>query len=373
MRSRLTWLALAAVAVGALALFALARDNPAAPAAPAGNERPAVAVETAAATIGDLSESIEVVGSLAPKLSADIKSEVSGTVSAVYVTEWVGVRKGAPLARLDTREVEAGIEVLKAAEAQARVGESRAKREYARAQQLKEYGLITAQNLDEATTAVEAAEAATRAAAAQIRTAEAHLQKSLIVAPFDGTVALRTVDVGDRVENMGGNEPMFRLVNDAVLSLTVTVPSLALPRVRVGQPVEFTTDGYPGRVFTGRVMFINPTVDEANRAGRITADVANPRHELKGGLFVSGRVIVDTKKAALQIPTDALQNWNVARGTADVFVVTGDKADKRPVTTGIVTGGVAQITSGVAAGDRVVTRGAFALRPGDRVTVAGRP
>jgi multidrug efflux pump subunit AcrA (membrane-fusion protein) len=138
----------------------------------------------------------------------------------------------------------------------------------------------------------------------------------------------------------------------------------------VGQVLEFTTDGYPGRVFTGRVMFINPTVDEVNRAGRVTADVVNANHELKGGLFVNGRIIVDTKKGAVHVSSDALQNWNVAKGTADVFVITGDKADRRTVTTGIVTGGVAQITSGVAAGDRVVTRGAFALRPGDRVIVA---
>ena len=369
MRSRLTWLAVAIVAVGAFALFALARDNPASPATPAAAGRPAVAVETAAAAVGDLREAIDVVGSLAPKLSADIKSEVSGTVSAVYVTEWVAVRKGAPLARLDTREVEAGIEALKAAEAQARVGESRARREYARAQQLKEYGLITQQNLDEATTAVEAAEAATKAAQAQIRTAEAHLQKSTIVAPFDGTVALRTVNVGDRVENMGGNDPMFRVVNDAILSLTVTVPSTALPAVRVGQPLEFTTDSYPGRVFTGRVMFINPMVDEINRAGRVTADVVNSGRELKGGLFVNGRIVTSTRTGALQVPADALQNWNVAAGTADVFVVNGDKADKRAVRTGILSGRVAEITSGLAAGERVVTRGAFALRPGDRVTL----
>ncbi len=368
MTSRFTWMAAALAVVAAVVVYACERDSRAA--APVAEGRPAVAVEAQPVTSGDVADAIDVVGSLAPKLSADIKSEVSGTVSAVYVTEWVSVRRGAPLARLDTREVEAGIEVLKAAEAQARVGEARARREYARAQQLKEYGLVTQQNLDEATSAVEAAEAATKAAGAQIRTAQAHLDKSTIAAPFDGTVALRTVDVGDRVENMGGNEPMFRIVNDSVLSLTVTVPSPALPRVHVGQALEFTTDSYPGRVFTGRVMFINPTVDEINRSGKVTADVVNAKHELRGGQFVNGRIIVDTKPNALQIPTDALQNWNVAKGTADVFVITGDKADKRAVTTGTVSGQIAEITSGLKAGERVVTRGGFAVRPGDRVAIA---
>ena len=147
-----------------------------------------------------------MVGSLAPKFSVDVKSEVTGTVTAVYVTEWVPVRKGARLARLDTRETEAGIEALKAMVAQARVGESRAQREFERAQQLKQFGLITPQSFDDAKTAVDAAEAAVSAASAARgpgRPLRAICRSRNITAPMDGVVALRGVSVGDRVENMG--------------------------------------------------------------------------------------------------------------------------------------------------------------------------
>ena len=147
--------------------------------------RPPVAVGVVAVAQADLAEAVDVVGTLEPKFSTDVKSEVTGVVTDVYVDDWVAVKKGDRLARLDTRETEAGIETLKAGEAQARVAETRAKREYERALQLKQYGLITPQALDDAKSAVEASEAATAAARAQIKTAEARLAKSFITAPMD--------------------------------------------------------------------------------------------------------------------------------------------------------------------------------------------
>jgi membrane fusion protein (multidrug efflux system) len=332
--------------------------------------RPPVAVSVSAAVTADLVEAVDVVGSLAPKFSADVKSEVSGIITAVYVTEWVPIRKGAPLARLDTTETEAGIQALKAGEAQARIGEARAKREYERATQLKEYGLITPQNFDDAKTALDAAAAVTEAASAQVRTAEARLKKSFISAPMDGVVASRGINVGDRVENMGSGSPAFRIVDNRLFDLTVSVPSPSLALVHVGQVLEFTTDGVPGRTFTGKVMFINPSVDEISRSAKVIAEVQNGDNALKGGLFVKGRIIVASRPKVLQVPKEALLNWNVTKGTADVYIVRAGRAEKHQVQIGKANGVSVEVVSGVSDGDQVVTRGAFALRPGDRVTVA---
>ncbi|HEX7486886.1 MAG TPA: efflux RND transporter periplasmic adaptor subunit [Vicinamibacterales bacterium] len=332
--------------------------------------RPPVAVTVDPAALADLQETVDVVGTLEAKFSADVKSEVTGVVTNVYVTEWVPVRRGARLARLDTRETEAGIEALRAGEAQAKVGENRARREYERAQQLKQYGLITPQALDDARTAVEAAEATTAAARAQIKTAETRLAKSLITSPMDGVVALRGVSVGDRVENMGGTSSMFRIVDNRILDLTVSVPSSWLASVRVGQTVEFSTETLPGRSFTGKVMFINPAIDPASRSAKVIAEVANTDGALKGGAFAKGRIVVGQRAGVLQVRQEALLNWNLDTMKAEVFVVTGDKAQKRAVTTGIGNGVSVEVLSGVQAGDRVVTRGGFALRDGDRVVVS---
>jgi RND family efflux transporter MFP subunit len=293
---------------------------------------------------------------------------VTGRVDAVYVNEWVPVGKGARLARLDTSETEAAIDAIKAAVAQAQVGETRARREYERAQQLRQYGLITPQAFDDTKSALEAAQAATTAAQAQVRTAEARLAKSFITCPIDGVVALRAVNVGDRVENMGGGDPMFRIVDNRVLDLTVSVPSSRLATVRVGQALEFSTDALPGRVFTGKVMFINPEIDGVDRSAKVIAEVLNRDGALKGGAFVKGRIVVASRTGVAQVPRDALVNWN-EQAKADVFVVRDGKATKRSVTLGAANGVVVEVLSGLTAGEQVVTRGSFALREGDKVTI----
>jgi membrane fusion protein (multidrug efflux system) len=332
--------------------------------------RPPVAVSVEAAVATDLLDTIDVVGTLEAKFTADVKSEVTGVVTEVYVTEWVPVKRGDKLARLDSRETEAGIETLRAAEAQARVGQNRAQREYERAQQLKQYGLITPQAFDDTKTAVEAADAAMTAARAQIKAAETRLSKLLITAPMDGVVALRGISVGDRVENMGGNASMFRIVDNRVLDLTVSVPSSRLASVRVGQTLDFSSETLPGRTFSGKVMFINPAIDAASRSAKVVVQVANADGALRGGAFAKGRMVVGRRAAVLQVRKEALLNWNLETAKAEVFVVSGDTAQKRVVSTGAASGPSVEVLSGVQLGDQVVTRGAFALKDGDRVVVS---
>ena len=363
-------LLLVVAALVALASCTTPTDPPSAAAAPVADAgRPPVPVTVVPAALGTLDEAVEVVGTLVPKFSADVKSEVTATVTDVYVTEWVPVKKGDRLARFDTSEIEASILALKAVEAQSRVAESRARREYERAQQLKAYGLITPQNFDDAKSAVEAAEAATLAAIAQTTAAQTRLRKSLIHAPMNGVVAFRGVNVGDRVENMGGETPLFRIVDNRLLDLTVAVPSTRLADVKLGQVIEFSTDALPGRAFTGKVMFINPAIDEASRSARVIAEVVNRDGALKGGAFVKGRIAVASRASVLQVPREALLNWNIEQHSAEVFVVKGEQADRRTVTTGVSNGPVVEIVSGVQAGEHVVTRGGFAIRPGDRIAV----
>lgn len=350
-----------------LAGAACAKDS--ASQAPVAATRPPVAVSVAQVTAANLQESVDVVGSLAPKFSVDVKSEVTGTVTAVYVTEWVPIRKGDRLAHLDTRETEAGIEALKAMVAQARVGETRAQREFERAQQLKQFGLITPQSFDDAKSMVEAAQAAVSSANAQVKTAESHLAKSYITSPMDGVVALRGVSVGDRVENMGSGDPLFRVVDNRLMDLTVSVPSSRLALVRVGQPLEFTTDAVPGRTFAGKVMFINPAIDAASRSAMVVAAVPNSDGSLRGGSFVKGRIVVANRPGVLQVPREALLSWNVEQQTAEVFVVKGEQAEKRTVKLGSAGGANVEVVSGLQAGDHVVTRGGFSIGQGDRVAV----
>ena len=354
--------------------------NPAAP-APA---RPPVAVETAVAAGVTLTEGVAVTGTLALKFEVDVKSEVTGLISEVFVTEWIRVKKGDPLARIDVRETEAlgkrteaALEAAKSAELQARVADNRARRELARMRELKEAGLATRQGFEEAGTEAEAAASRVEAARAQVRAGEQELSqvrtrlaKGLIVAPIAGTVSERRANVGDLVGEAGANPPLFHIVDNRILNLTVTVPSGAMAGLKTGQPLEFTTDALPGRNFTGTVRFINPAVSEADRSVRVIAEVENASGELKGGLFVTGRIVTGRRSGTILVPREALAGWDSFAGKARLFVVAGDRAQLREVRTGKVTDSGVEIVLGLKAGDTYVVRGAFNVREGDLLVIA---
>jgi len=344
--------------------------------------KPPVAVEAAKVIAADVTEGIEVIGTLAAKFGADVRSEYTGIVTDVYVTEWVKVKKGDPLAKLDTREIEvalkrtvAAVEVAKANVLQLEVAENRANREYERAVKLKEEGLITQQALDDAGTEKLAAAARIAAAKAQIRLAEeevnqvqTRLAKTLLRSPMDGMVSLRNVNVGDFVGEMGA-KPMFRIVDNRLLDLTVTVPSGEMASLRPGQLITFSTDALPGRTFSGKVMFLNPIVNEADRSLKVVAEVDNSNEQLKGGLFVSGRIKTGERKGVLKIPRTALLSWDVPGKKGEVFVIQGDRAERRAVRTGALSGDLVEVTEGLERGNLVVTRGGFNVKDGDRVSV----
>lgn len=337
-----------------------------------GQGRPPVAVEVTAVAPGEIAEAIEVVGALAPRFSTEVRSEFTAVVAEVYVTEWVRVEKGMPLARLESSEGEAHLAAARAGVLEARVREAQAARELARAERLREVGLLTPQGLDDARTAREAVAAAVAAAEAQLALAQTRLDKAVIRAPFDGVVARRWVSPGDLVENMGSPRPLFTIVDPRVLELTATLPSSQLPRLAVGQTVEFTTDAVPGRTFAGTVSHINPLVDAASRSVQVIAEVPNRDEVLRGGLFAKGRVRGEARQGLL-VPRGALRAWDAGRSAGEVLLVVGGVVQSRSIVTGRMRADAVEVVEGLAEGDEVITRGAFNVQPGDHVTVAGRP
>jgi len=344
---------------------------------------PPVAVEVAKVEVADHSEGIDVVGSLAPKFTADVRSEYAGIVTEVYVTEWVRVKKGTPLARIDSREMEillqkasAAVEMAKATLLQAEVAGNRANREYGRLEKLKERGVVTQQALDDGLTEKEASAARIEAARAQLRAAEEDLRhtqtrllKTTILSPIDGVVSSRGVNIGDLVGEAGSQKIMFKIIDTRLLDLTVTVPSVEMGMVRVGLPLTFSTDAIPGETFTGKVMFINPVVNELDRSVKVTAEVKNVTEQLKGGLYAKGRIVTGKRTGILRVPRGALLSWDVAGKKGDLFVVKGEIANRRTVQTGAVMGDFLEIISGLVTDEQVVVRGGFNLKDGDRVNV----
>lgn len=337
------------------------------------SERPAVAVEVSRVATGDVKESIAVVGSLTPKFQGDVKPEYSGTIVDVFVTEWVKVEKGTLLARFDRREPEAALKSATAARLHAEVGATRARRELERTQKLRAAGLATQQNLDDARSAADAAEAQLDAAHAQEQAARTRIDKTDVRAPMSGTVSARLVNPGDFVQNMGSDNKMFCIVDNRRLELTVAVPSSQIGSVKLGQPVTFTTDAVPGREFEGHVSFINPAADEASRTVKVVALVDNADGVLRSGLFTRGSIVTSQRSGVVRVPRAAMLTWDPSARSGIVYVVSGDRAQKRDVSTGAAAADTIEIARGLAPGDVVVTRGAFNLRDGDRVSVVPSP
>ncbi len=345
--------------------------------------KPAVAVDVAVVKTADLTEGMEVIGSLAPKFQSEVKSEYTGIVTDVFVSEWVRVKKGDPLAQLDTREAkillqkaEAGREVARAALLQAEVTMARNEREYQRFLRMKEAGLVTQQSLDEARSGRDASTAAITAVKAQIAAAEeeivharTRLDKAVLRSPMDGVVASRSVNVGDLAGEMGSPKILFLIVDNRILNLTVTVPSTRMSELKVGQTLSFQTDAVPGKEFKGKVMYLNPSLSEADRSLRVVAEVINSPELLKGGMFVKGTIETGQRKGVLRVPRNALLNWDTSEGKADVFVIEGQIARLRRIMVGKQAGDEVDVSSGLSAEDRVVVRGGFNLRDGDAVSI----
>jgi RND family efflux transporter MFP subunit len=347
-------------------------------------EKPPVAVETTVAAMADMVDAVEVTGTLDPKFWADVKTQIPGLVKQVYVSEWVRVAKGAPLAQIELAEAEAvvrrgeaAIESAKAGLAQAEVAQRRAEREQARALKLKESGLATQQALDDARSETEAAKSRGDAARAQIRVAEedlrqakARLAKGLVVSPLAGVVAMRDVNVGDLAGDAAAGKPIFRIVDNRLLNLTVTVASSDSAKIKTGQQLQFNVDSLPGRTFSGRVMYVNPELTAADRSLKVIAEVNNSAEILKGGLFAKGRIITGERKSLLLVPRSAISALDLAAQRGAVQVVSNGIAGKRDVRTGSITGDLVEVTAGLKPGEEYVVRGGFNLRDGDRVTVA---
>ncbi|HEY0592636.1 MAG TPA: efflux RND transporter periplasmic adaptor subunit [Thermoanaerobaculia bacterium] len=353
--------ALAAIAV-LLPLLAGCSKAPAA----AATERPPVAVDVARATPGDLQESIAVVGTLAPKFEGEVRADFSGTIAEVLVSEWVPVRKGQVLARFDTREAESFAQAATAARLQAEVGATRALRELQRTEELLAGGLATKQNLDDRRAEAEAAQAALAAARAQERMAGTRLGNGIIRATTDGVVSLRNVNPGDYVDRALA----FRIIDNRRLELTVSVPSSAIARVKLGQPLRFTTDGVPGRTFEGRVGRINPAADEASRTVGVIVTIDNGDGALKAGMFAKGEIVTGDRRGVLLVPRTAMVTWDPIKREGALFAVEDGRARMKTIATGAASADAVEVVSGVGAGETVVTRGAFDLKEGDRVTVA---
>jgi RND family efflux transporter MFP subunit len=162
--------------------------------------------------------------------------------------------------------------------------------------------------------------------------------------------------------------PVFSIVDLRELTLEAQVPASDIPRIKVGQDVAFKVDGYPGRSFSGKVARINPSTEPGSRSMMVYVSVANADTALRGGMFAKGGITTTKSDPAPLLPLAALRKEN----NADVvYTVRDGKVVSVPVTLGLRNEdeGMAEVTHGLAAGDRVLVAKLDGVKPGSKVKV----
>ncbi len=220
--------------------------------------------------------------------------------------------------------------------------------------------------VEEAEVALRQAESRLAQAAVTLREAQSRLGEATVLSPMAGVVAKRFAEVGQQVTPA---IPLIRVVDISTVFVTVPVAERDLARIVPGSPVTVRAEAVPGVTFAGRITAISPVLATATRTADAKIAIANPAHRLRPGMFAGVEILVAHRVQALVVPVDAVLERPDGRV---VFVIKDGKALERRVQTGVASGGVVEITTGVRAGEVVAVSGHRALRDGMPVQVSGR-
>lgn len=212
---------------------------------------------------------------------------------------------------------------------------------------------------------LERAEATARSTQAQLDLLELQLARTTVRAPFSGVTGSRLVSLGDYVTT---STPLVTLQTVNPVRAAFQVPERYAEQLRRGQRVAFQVAALPGKEFAGVVDFVDPVVRLPARTITVKALVPNPRRALQAGMFVDLRLAAEVRPNAVVVPEEAIVP---IQGANFVFVVVDGKASRRQVGLGIRQPGIAEVRSGLDAGDTVVVGGQERLQDG--VPVMAKP
>lgn len=292
------------------------------------------------------------VGSLEAVQGVTINAEIPGRVASIHFKAGSQVKAGDLLVQQDISSEEAQ---LRAAEATVALTKSNLER----ASELYNKNVTSKLEFD-------TADARYKEAVAQADTIRTTIAKKTIVAPFDGKLGIRLVNLG---QDLNSGDPIVSLQAFDPIFVNFYLPQRELPKLAPGQEVRLMSDAVPDKVFTGKLTAINPEVDPSTRNVRVQATLDNKKLELMPGMFASVEVVLPVEDDVLAVPVTAI---SYATYGDSVFIVeeqtdpeTGEKklvASQQFVQLGRTLGDYVEIEAGLDAGATVVSAGVFKLR-----------
>ena len=350
---------------------------------------------------GDVTRSVVATGTIEPITKVEVKSKASGIVEKLLVDINSRVRKGQELAQLDQEEIQAEVDAqraqLAAAEAnvvtyQANIEQDKVnaaapdlpmyKATLDRNLQMQKEGVVSQQALDNANRDYLAALNKRDAAQAQIGVDSARLKQAraqvmqsqaslkqleeqlsytTILAPMDGVILSRDVEIGDAVSSilvLGSTATLIMTEGDTTqVYVKGKVDEADIAHVYLGQPARIKVESFRDRVFQGKVTKIAPlgVAKDNVTTFEVRASIDNPSGELKANMTANAEILLDEHKGVLTVPENAVTYDN----KKNAFVNVPDRSQKdgtrkAPVTVGLSNGSVTEIVNGLKEGDSVV-------------------
>ncbi len=287
------------------------------------------------------------------------------------IAEGDRVSRGAVLVRIRSSEYEDKVRQASSQAAAAEAVFQKAKLDFDRATHLYDTQSLTKPDFDSARAQYDASQEQLKSARALTSEAEIALRDTSLVAPFDGDIIKKDIELGAFV---GPGVPAFAMAKTDTVKIIVGVPDTVVRSVRLGQPVEVGIDAFPTRTFHARISRMSSAADTITRNFEVEVAIPNRDHLLKVGMIGAlqfANADGGSRASTLLVPLSAVVQ--AKDGKYGVFVVSdssaGEVARLHGVEIGAVNGTEIGVVNGLQAGDRIITTGANLLKDGQRVEV----
>jgi multidrug efflux system membrane fusion protein len=333
---------------------------------------PPVVVTLAPASQADTPVIIATYGTTQDKESVDIVPQVSGQLLSILFEEGAVVTNGQPLFQIDPRDYQTRVHQAEGMLAADKSSLELARTTLSRNQPLLGKRLISEEVFDTIKNKAASLEAQLAIDQAALTQAQLNLARCTVVSPIDGICSKRFVDAGNLVA--AGVSRLTNVRNNSALRLECTVSEQYLPQIRTALAagpihIKLTPPG-DTKHYPGTLSFIDNAVDPATGSILLRGEVPNPDRALWARQFVNIEIIVTTIPNAVMVPESAVQ---FGKTGPYLYVANSNSiSELRPVTVGVRHDNLLQISTGVQAGESVITSGLMMMRPGATVMDAAK-
>lgn len=325
-----------------------------------------------AVTRGDLPIYLRGLGTVTAFNTVNVKPRVDGPIVKVNFQEGQNVAAGELLVQIDPRPYQVALEQAQGQQARDEAQFKDAQVNLTRDQTLWSQGVIARQQLDTQAATVGQFQGTLAADQAAIDNAKLQLSFTNVRAPIAGRIGLRQVDIGNIVHAADPN-PLAIITQVQPIAVLFTLPADSLQQVlaKLRGRAKLTVDAYDradqNKIASGTLETIDNQIDVNTGTSRLKAIFNNTDGVLFPNQFVNCHLLVDTKRGVLLVPAPAVQHGPQG---AFVYLIKPDQTvTVRPITTGTAENSRMEVTSGLAAGDQVVTDGQDKLQEGSKVQI----